>query len=378
MDAYIKIVKLCIRNRMALIWMFLFPTVLSTLYYFAFGSLDASGNLEQIPVAAVAGELEQEEPALLALLRELSGTEEGLLVLKEVSGTEEARELLEANEAEGIIAMGEDGPLLTVRENGVDQSILHRILSRYLQLKQAGEAAGRDPALDREFAEKIAQEGALTVRQVSLSKNPPSLTLGYFYSLLAMVCLYAGFLGNAAVELRQANLSAVGARQCVAPVRPVKALLRDLAAYYTVGCLSVALAVFYMSGVLGVRFGDRWAAVLLTCMAGTAVGLLFGAAISVSNRLKDTVKSGIIVTVTMVCCFLAGMMVGGINYRIAQEAPLLDWLNPAARIADAFYSLYYYDGYGRYFENMGMLAALAGLLFLIVLVFERRQRYESI
>lgn len=380
MDAYKKIVKVCLRNKMALIWMFIFPIVLSTLFYFAFGSLDESEKLEQIPVALVSTALEQQEPALLELLRGLSNTKEGLLDLRETSGIEEAEELLKAGTVAGIITVPDGAPLLTVRQNGMEQSILHSILSRYLQMKEAAAQAMEigGPASGKQAAKKLAQESTLTAQQVSLSENPPSLTLGYFYSLLAMVCLYASFLGNVAVEMRQANLSAVGARQCVAPQRPVRALLRDLAAYYTVGCLSVALAVLYMNSVLGVSFGRRWGLVLLTCMAGTAVGLLFGAAVSVSNRLRDTTKTGVIVTVTMVCCFLAGMMIGGINYQIAQKVPLLDRLNPAARISDAFYSLYYYDGYGRYLESMGMLAGMAALLFLVVLAFERRQRYESI
>jgi ABC-2 type transport system permease protein len=80
----------------------------------------------------------------------------------------------------------------------------------------------------------------------------------------------------------------------------------------------------------------------------------------------------------MVCCFLSGMMVGGINYVIAEKAPIVSWLNPAARITDAFYCLYYYDTYDKFFLNIGIILAMTVAMFAVTSIFLRRQRYESI
>ena len=80
----------------------------------------------------------------------------------------------------------------------------------------------------------------------------------------------------------------------------------------------------------------------------------------------------------MICSFLAGLMLEGISYQIQTHCPILALINPASRIADAFYCLYYYDNYGRFFQNIGILAVMAAVLLVIILIFERRQQYESI
>ena len=130
MNSYIKIVKICLRNKMAIVWMFLFPIILSTLFYFAFGSLDEEGQLEQISVAW-AETSDGEADVLLSVLEELSGSgENALLDLKKVSGTQEAEDLLRDGAVDGYISMENGSPLLTVQESGTSQTILRSILTR--------------------------------------------------------------------------------------------------------------------------------------------------------------------------------------------------------------------------------------------------------
>lgn len=381
LNGYIHIIKLCLRNRMAVVWMFIFPTVLATLYHFAFSSLDEAGSLEAIPVVFVQDSQASADPILPEVLQSLAGTGgEALLDLTFADTTGQADQLLEDHEAEGYICVRDGEPQLTVLEDGINQTILRTILTQYLQARNAASlqaSAGTSPDIQA-LTQQTAGSASSLVETISPGENPPSNTVTYFYSLLAMVCLYAAFLGNVAVELRQANLSPVGARRSVACCRPLTALIWDLLAYLTVSGFSIGLSVFYMAAVLGVKFGGKWPLVILTCLAGVSVGLLFGAAISITNRLSSGLKSGIIVSFSMVCAFFSGMMMENINYLIRQHAPLLAWINPASRIADAFYCLYYYDNYNRYFQCIGVLAVMAGLLLLIVLIFERRQRYESI
>lgn len=375
MNSYIKIVKICLRNKMAIVWMFLFPIILSTLFYFAFGSLDEEGQLEQISVAW-AETSDGEADVLLSVLEELSGSgEDALLKLEKVSNAQDADDLLRDGAVDGYISMENGSPLLTVQESGTSQTILRSILTRYLQIRSLLDAGADPSSIQTLFTGNSGT--TISVDNVSGDRSV-SGTVIYFYSLLAMVCLYAGFLGNVAVELRQANLSAVGARRCVAPQRPLLSLLVDLLAYLTVSFMSVGLSVLYMAVVLDVDIGGKWPMVLLTCFCGTLVGLLFGAAISITNRLSEGVKTGIVIIVTMICSFLAGLMLEGISYQIQTHCPILALINPASRIADAFYCLYYYDNYGRFFQNIGILAVMAAVLLVIILIFERRQQYESI
>ena len=45
--------KISLRNREVLTWTLLFPLLMSTLFYFAFSSLDEVDQLEAVPVAIV-------------------------------------------------------------------------------------------------------------------------------------------------------------------------------------------------------------------------------------------------------------------------------------------------------------------------------------
>ena len=80
----------------------------------------------------------------------------------------------------------------------------------------------------------------------------------------------------------------------------------------------------------------------------------------------------------MVFCFMAGLMISGINYIIAQNIPILAWINPAALISDAFYCLYFYDDLNRYFLDIGVLIIMAVVMLLGTAILLRRQKYESI
>ena len=70
--------------------------------------------------------------------------------------------------------------------------------------------------------------------------------------------------------------------------------------------------------------------------------------------------------------------VTGINYAVEKSAPIVSLLNPAARIADAFYCLYYYDTYQKYFWNIGILLIMSAAMMGLATLFLRRQKYESL
>jgi ABC-2 type transport system permease protein len=190
--------------------------------------------------------------------------------------------------------------------------------------------------------------------------------------------MYGGFQGLVTVAYLQANLSPMGARRTVAPARRWRVVIYDLFGALTVHLLCIVTVVAYITFALGTSFGSQIWAVLLTCLAGSLLGIAFGAMVSAMSRMKEAIKVAILITTTMVCSFLAGLMVEGINYIVAQNAPIISWLNPAARIADAFYCLYFYDTYERYFLNIGIILGFVVIMFLLTAVFIRRQRYENI
>ena len=351
--------------------------MLATLFFAVFTNLDTAGQFSRMPVAVVDNGAYQRDIYFQAALAAVSGDGgNSLFDLQVVPNQEEADALLEKGEIDGYI-LCEDIPVLFVSGSGLRQTIIKSFIDRYLQTSSvAGNLISQNPE---------AAEGLHTLlsplkytEEISLSDNPPTSKVGYFYALLAMVCMYGGFQGLATVTMLQANLSALGARRTLAPVGRVRMVTYDLLGGLTTHFLCLVFIVAYINLILGVSFGPKLWPVLLTCLAGSLLGMTFGAMVSVTSKMKEQAKIAVLITVTMVCSFLSGLMVGGINYTVEQIAPAVAWLNPVARISDALYCLYYYDTYERYFLNIGIVLAMSAVMLAVTAIFVRRQRYESI
>jgi ABC-2 type transport system permease protein len=89
-------------------------------------------------------------------------------------------------------------------------------------------------------------------------------------------------------------------------------------------------------------------------------------------------KVGIIISISMTGSFLAGMMYQGMKYIVAKNVPVLSWLNPINLLTDAFYCLYYYDGFSRYFLNILALSIFIVVFCLGVYLIIRRRKYASL
>ena len=365
------------RNRETIIWTWIFPLLLSTLFFAVFTNLDASGQFYEIPIGVVDDAAYRQDISFRAAVESVAGGGDGRLFdLRLCPDVNEADVLLEKGEIYGYFVAG-GIPTLAISGNGIEQTIAKNFLDRYLQTKNSVSLLLSQGANSAEQLSARLQPLNYT-EEISLSGSPQTDKVNYFYALLALVCMYGGFQGLTTITQLQANLSALGARKSVAPVRRFRMAGYDLLAGFSIQYLCLLAVLAYIRFVLGVSFGSQTWMVLLTCFAGSILGVSFGAMISALTKLKEQAKVAILITVSMVCCFLSGMMVGGINYTIAQKAPAVSWLNPAARITDAFYCLYYYDTYERYFLNIGIILAMTIVMLAITAVFVRRQQYESV
>jgi ABC-2 type transport system permease protein len=345
------------------------------MFFIVFTGLDAAGQLNRFPLGVVSDEAYRSDTAFQAAIESVSG-EDGLFELSIFASKAEANKALENGDITGYIHAGEI-PQLFVSGDGIEQTIAKGFLDRFIQTSSGVEF------IVAENPEAIAGLPALLTPinftvEISLSHNPPTKTISYFYALLAMVCMYGCFQGHITMTYLQANLSSLGMRRTLSPVARWKMVVYDLLSAFTVHIICMFITVMYITLVLKTSFGPQIWAVLLTCVAGSLLGIAFGAMVSAMSRMKEVVKVTILVTVTMVCSFLAGLMIGDMNYIVAQKAPVVSWLNPAARISDAFYCLYYYDNYQQYFINIGIIMGLTIIMFLVTAIFLRRQRYESV
>lgn len=357
-------------------WTFLFPLALATLFFFTIGNMQEGDAFSGVPTAVVADEELEAEGSLNEVLQAVSGKEDALLVLYSVSDTAEADALLKEKTVDGYLSVRDGVPVLTVSESGISQTILKSFLDRYLQIKEmvaeaGGAAAGAFSAKELFSSESYISEG-------SLSDTPPSDSVNFFYALLAMVCMYAGFSGMDVSCYLKANLSPQGMRRLVSPAGKWKMLIFDLLATFTVQYAVICLMTVYMRFVLDISFGDQLLFVFLTGLIGGLAGVSFGCLLGAIGRMSMSVRTALYVCISMVCCFFAGLMTTGINYLVEQSVPILAWINPAARIADAFYCLYYCEVSGRYFLDLGALLLMAVFGFLLSIFLMRRDQYENL
>ena len=103
---------------------------------------------------------------------------------------------------------------------------------------------------------------------------------------------------------------------------------------------------------------------------GLAIGTIF--------KTNENIKTGIVVSVTMLGCFLSGMMGITMKYIVDKNLPIINKINPASMITDGFYSLYYYDTLDRYIFNIVSLIVFAVIMIGISFYSIRRQKYDSI
>ena len=363
-----------LRNPSIVFWPFLFPLALATLMYFAIGQMDQA-DFETVPAAVV---VEEEGEAVDSFLPFVDAMDESTGLIRAEKMTEEAAlKALEKGEAEGIFYVGND-VRLTVSGNGFPESILQSVLASY----QSGEEAVKDiarlhPEGMQDALEKM-KEYDTAVNQVSLGGTTIDGNVQIFYALIGMACLYGCFIGFGCALWLQANLTALAARRCVAPVHRLKLILTEFGAGFLVHFANMIVLLAYMRYVLKLEFTGSFAEMTGLVLVGSMFGVSMGIFVGSLGKVGEGIRIGILLGISMSLSFLAGLMDASVKDAVEQHAPVLSRVNPAALISDALYCINVYDAPERFADNMVILIIMSALMvggaFLIV----RRERYGSI
>lgn len=374
MRQYLYRLRTFLRDKGNVFWTLAFPLLMATFFALAFGNLtDSIERFEAIPVAVVdAGE----DDTYRAMLDALSEGDGAVLRVTEASGAEAAR-LLERGDVDGVIEAG-DTVSLTLKADGVSQSILKNVLDGYLQAEATLQGvAAINPAQVQAAARGLAEPGQ-AVTHISLSGGSLDYMLQMFYSLVAMACLGGGFFGVSAAVSIQPGMSAIGLRRGVSPVRKASLVAGDFLAALTLVFGEICILLTYMHFVLGVSLGMNWPAIVLVCLLGAAAGVALGMFVGVAVPGKAGTKDGVIVTLMLSLSFLSGLMYYDMRAIIERTVPIVNRLNPAALIVDAFYALDAYGVGARFLGDMGLLAALVAVLAAGCILLLRRKQYVSV
>jgi ABC-2 type transport system permease protein len=368
--------KCLLRDKVTLFWTLLFPLLLATFFQLAFSNLTAGEKFQSIPIAVVNNAAWQENENFRKVMDSVSSGEDRLFNITIVP-TEEADKLLLDKRISGYLVAGEQMKLV-VSKSGMNQSIIKSFIDSYMQNIAAFESIMvRDPSKLQLLIDSLGDRRTY-VQNTGLPGGEPNFVVNYFYSLIAMACLYGGFMGMREVSDIQANISSIAARVNVAPAHKLKSFLFSASASLLVQFSQMLLLLGYLIWILGVDFGNRTGYILLTTFVGSITGLTFGAFVSALVKKSEGAKIGILISVSMVCSFLAGMMQQEIKYIVSQNVPVLSRVNPANLLTDALYSLYYYDTMERYWMNMVFLLGFILIFGSVTYFMIRRRKYASL
>lgn len=357
--------KTLFNNKMLIFWTFAFPIILGTFFNMAFADLENSEQFDAIDIAIVDNDGFESNYIYKEAFRTLSDEDNSDRVFNiRYVTSNEAEKLLADNEISGYLIFG-DTVKVVVRESGINQTILKYVTEEIMQTEKI---------IENVAGNKIQSEA--NIKDISVSNL--SYIMIEFYTLIAMTCLYGGILGMVSVNRNLANMSSNGRRTAVSPVSKAKLIFGSALAGYITQLIGVAILFVYTIFVLKVDYGSHLLCVIVLTMAGCLAGLTLGIAVATLFKTNDNVKTGVIISVTMVGCFLSGMMGVTLKYVIDKNVPILNKLNPAAMITDGFYSLYYYDTFERFWFNVLSLCAFACVMLCVSVYSLRRQQYDSI
>lgn len=363
-----------IRDFSLVFWPFIFPLVLTTAMYFSIGQMEES-DFEKIPVAIVSQSMEGEE-VFQEYLETMEADSSALIDIRYMT-EKEAVSALKNNEVQGIFYSGEE-PSLTVGGSGLPQSILQMVLESYTEGRQTLEdIAAIRPEGVNSAVQKMENYRPVT-EEVSLGGRTTNPTAQFFYALIGMACLYGCFIGYRSAMDLQANLSALAARRCVSPVHRMRWILTETAVSFGIHFINMLVLLAYMKYILRLQLTGSYMQMIPVVIIGSMFGVTMGIFITSIGKMGESVKVGIMISISMVMSFLAGLMNADIKNMVDRNIPLLNRINPAALISDALYCLNVYDAPDRYMQDMAILAVLCVVLLAGTFLMVRRERYGSI
>lgn len=382
--------KVLFRNKMLIFWTFAFPIILGTFFNMAFSNIEKSEKLDIIDIAIVETSEFNNNEIFKEAFKTLSDkdNQDRLFNTKYVK-EKQAEKLLKDGKITGYLLLRER-PKVVVTTSGINETILKYATEEIMQTTKIVENLSKSE-IKKEIEDgnynvdyekiynkvlEITKDSNANIENIT--SNNLSYTMIEFYTLIAMACLYGGILSMVVVNQNLANMSSNGKRVSVSPISKGKLILSSVLASYITQLIGIFLLFIYTIFILHVDYGDNLALVILLAIVGSLAGLSLGVAVACLFKTNDNVKTGIVISITMLGCFLSGMMGITMKYIIDKNIPIINKLNPASMITDGFYSLYYYDTFDRFYFNIISLLIFAFLMIVISMFSLRRQKYDSI
>lgn len=372
--------KTLFKDKMLIFWTFMFPIILGTLFSMAFSNIEDSEKLSVIDIAIVENKKNE-------IVKNVFDSLDDLFNVSYVN-MEEAKNLISEDNITGYLVL-DDKLKVVVNQNGVYETIFKYVVDQILEYQKIVSSVASLELKDnmdaganmdlfisniyKEVMEKMNSE--VNVKDIS-SKNL-SYTMIEFYTLIALTALYGGIFAVVSLNKCLANMSTKGSRIEVSPTKKSVIVLSSLVASYIAQLVGILLLFLYTIFILDIDYGNDLLMIVVTAVLGSLAGLSLGVFVASMFKTSENTKTGILIAVTMFCCFLSGMMGITMKYVVDYYTPIINKINPAAMITDAFYSLYYV-GMDRFYFDIFSLFVFSVILISVSILKLRRQKYDSI
>ena len=361
------------RNFNMTFWPLVFPLILGTFFFFAFGNLN-DADFETVSVAIV--QESADNPLFSFYINQVEKSDPELLNIQKMNENE-ALTALKNKKISGIY-YDQLVPSLTVNSHGIPESILQSILESYNNSLYTIQTILKEhPSGILNGLSQMANNKEL-IQELSLGGKTIDGNSQFFYALIAMACLYGCFIGFGSAITLQANLTALAARRCVTPTHKLKLILSEQIASFLIGYIDVIILLIYLRNILKLDFQGQMGKMLIISLFGSLIGVSIGIFVGSLSKIGEGIKISIILAISMVCSFLSGLMNSSVKDLVEKHAPIINRINPAALISDTFYCINVYADPVRYYRNLITLASMSIVLVLASFLMIRRNRYDNI
>lgn len=366
----IKYRFLCqLRSKESIFWLLFFPMILSVMFYAGLRDIANGEKFEAVDIAVVDDAEFEKEKVMASIIENVSADDkesvdsDKIFVTQYVS-KEEAEKLLDDNKVSAYIYFNGECNV-GFKKNGTKQTIVKKFFDIAIQKEKLFTEVARENNgnIPPNLLETI-NDSTSYIKDVSNKRGKADTVLQNFYSILGMVCMYGAATGCVAMNYLQTNQSALAKRNTVAPVSKMKQLLSYFLVDMLMNDVIVLLVLAFIRFALGIDFGNRIGLIIFTTIVGGTMGLSFGYFFASITKKSVEFKNNMVIGISMICSFLAGMMSNEVQYFVKQHAYIIDRINPVNLITESYYKLYYYTDLSKYYENIIILIMMT-VLFAI-------------
>ena len=375
--------KILFKNKNLIFWTFAFPIILCFLFNMAFSEINDGLKLEVFDIAIVDNDNFNNNQFYVNAYKSVSEGKNKIFNIKYVD-EKKADKLLDDKKIVGYVKFGDNDSDIIVKNNGINETVLKTVTDEIISEANMSKNIMVYESENGNFDYSLIEQKIMTTLKEEkevineISKNKLDVTMIEYYTLIAMTLLYGGIISMTSLNYSLANMNEKGKRVSISPTSKLKVILSSLCASYIVQAIGIILLMIFLIFGIKVDFGGNLSKVILMIIVGLLSGLSLGTFVASVFKVKEGVKVGIILGITMLYSFFAGMMGMTLKYYIDTYLGFINKINPAAMITDGFYALYYYDTSTRYNFNIISLLIFSVILLLVSFISLRRQKYDSI